>query len=56
MALVGLFFAHAEVAQVRTPVLVAPSDVDVVLRAVQRRERPDVAVVKERGALNAFEL
>ena len=54
--LVGLLLAHAKVAEIRPAVLIAPGDVDVIRRAVQLCERPDVAVVEKRGAVDAFEL
>lgn len=38
VVLIRLLLAHAEVAQVRAAVLVAPGDVDVVLRAIERCE------------------
>ena len=48
--------AHAEPAQVRAAVLVAPGDVDVVFRTVEHGNGPDVAVVEKGGAVDALEL
>ena len=52
----GTFLCHGEVAVIDRPAVVAPGGIDVVFGAVQCRYRPDVGVVGEGGAVNAFQL